>query len=94
MSLIGVVLYWALQIFVFAMLARFISDLVMSFNPSWKPRGLLLPILDFAYTLTDPPLKFVRRFVPPLRLGGIALDLAWTVVFFAVIILQGFARSL
>lgn len=94
MSLIGSVLYWALQIFVFAMLARFISDLVMSFNPSWKPRGLLLPILDFAYTLTDPPLKFVRRFVPPLRLGGIALDLAWTVVFFAVIILQGFARSL
>jgi YggT family protein len=94
MSLIGFVLYWALQIFVFAMLARFISDLVMSFNPSWKPRGLLLPILDFAYTLTDPPLKFVRRFVPPLRLGGIALDLAWTVVFFAVIILQGFARSL
>lgn len=94
MSLIGFVLYWALQIFVFAMLARFICDLVMSFNPSWKPRGLLLPILDFAYTLTDPPLKFVRRFVPPLRLGGIALDLAWTVVFFAVIILQGFARSL
>ncbi len=94
MSLIGFVLYWALQIFVFAMLARFVSDLVMSFNPSWKPRGLLLPILDFAYTLTDPPLKFVRRFVPPLRLGGIALDLAWTVVFFAAIILQGFARSL
>jgi len=79
MSIIGFVLYWALQIFVFAMLARFVSDLVMSF---------------FAYTLTDPPLKFVRRFVPPLRLGGIALDLAWTVVFFAAIILQGFARSL
>jgi YggT family protein len=90
MSIIGFVLYWALQIFVFAMLARFVSDLVMSFNPGWKPKSLLLPILDFAYTLTDPPLKFV----PPLRLGGIALDLAWTVVFFAAIILQGFARSL
>jgi YggT family protein len=46
MSIIGFVLYWALQIFVFAMLARFVSDLVMSFNPGWKPKSLLLPILD------------------------------------------------
>jgi YggT family protein len=94
MTIIGQVLYWALQLFFYAMLARFISDLVMSFSQSWKPKGLLLPILDFAYTLTDPPIKFVRRFVPPLRLGSISLDLAWTVVVFAVIILQGFARSL
>ena len=76
------------------MLGRFIADLVMSVNRSWKPRGILLPILDFAYTLTDPPLRFVRRFVPPLRLGTISLDLAWTLVLFAVIILQGFARAL
>jgi YggT family protein len=94
MSIVGFVLYWALQLFFYAMLARFISDLVMGVNPSWKPKGLLLPILDFAYTLTDPPLKLVRRFVPPLRLGTISLDLAWTLVLFAVIILQGFVRSL
>jgi YggT family protein len=66
----------------------------MGVNRSWKPKGILLPILDFAYTLTDPPLRFVRRFVPPLRLGSISLDLAWTLVLFAVIILQGFARAL
>lgn len=94
MSIVGLVLYWALQFFFYAMLARFISDLVMSFNSSWRPKGILLPVLDFAYTLTDPPIKFVRRFVPPLRLGSISLDLAWTVVVFAVIILQSFARSL
>lgn len=94
MSIVGLVLYWALQIFFYAMIGRFVVDLVMSMSPGWRPKGLLLPILDFAYTLTDPPLKFVRRFVPPLRLGPIALDLAWTLVLFAVIILQGFARSL
>jgi len=66
----------------------------MGVNRSWKPKGILLPILDFAYTLTDPPLRFVRRFVPPLRLGSISLDLAWTLVLFGVIILQGFARAL
>jgi YggT family protein len=66
----------------------------MSLGRSWKPSGLLLPILDITYTITDPPLKFVRRFVPPLKLGPIALDLAWTIVLFAVLILQGFVRGL
>ncbi len=94
MSVVGSILYWALQLFFSAMLARFVADLVMSLKPGWRPRGILLPVLDFAYTLTDPPIRFVRRFVPPLQLGGISLDLAWTVVVFAVIILQGFARSL
>jgi len=93
-SIVGLVLYWALQIFFYAMIGRFIADLVMGMNPGWRPKGILLPILDFAYTLTDPPLKFVRRFVPPLRLGSISIDLAWTLVLFGVIILQGFARTI
>jgi YggT family protein len=94
MSLIGTILYWALQIYFYAMLARFIADLVVSVNRAWRPPGLLLPILDFAYTITDPPLKFVRKFVPPLRLGPVAIDLAWTIVLVAVLFLQGLARAL
>jgi len=54
----------------------------------------LLPVFDLCYTVTDPPLKFVRRFIPPLKLGPIALDLAWTVLLIGVLILQGFARGL
>ena len=94
MSLVGQILAFALQIFFYLMIARFIAELVMSFNRSWRPSGLLLPILDVTYTITDPPLKFVRRFVPPVQLGGISLDLAWTIVLFGVLILQGFARAL
>ena len=94
MSLVGQLLVFALQIFFYLMIARFIAELVMSFNRSWRPSGLLLPILDITYTITDPPLKFVRRFVPPIQLGGISLDLAWTIVLFGVLILQGFARAL
>jgi YggT family protein len=94
MSLIGQILVFALQIFFYLMIARFIAELVMSFNRSWRPSGLLLPILDITYTITDPPLKFVRRFVPPIQLGAISLDLAWTIVLFGVLILQGFARGL
>lgn len=94
MSLIGSLVYWALQLYFYAMVARFISDLIVSVNRSWRPPGVLLPVLDFAYTITDPPLKFVRRFVPPLRLGPVALDLAWTIVVIGIVLLQGFARAL
>ena len=94
MTLVGQILGFALQIFFYLMIARFIAELVMSFNRSWRPSGLLLPILDITYSITDPPLKFVRRFVPPIQLWGISLDLAWTIVLFGVLILQGFARAL
>ena len=94
MSRIGNILYWALQFYFYALLARFIVDLVMSVKPAWRPPTAIMPIIDFAYTITDPPLKFVRRFVPPLRLGPIALDLAWTIVVIGVLFLQGLARGL
>ena len=94
MSIIGLTLYWVLQLFFYAMLIRFIAELVMSVNRSWRPKGLLLPVFDLCYSVTDPPLKFARRFIPPLRLGPISLDLAWTVLLIAVLILQSFARGL
>jgi YggT family protein len=94
MSFIGNALYWILQLYFYALLARFVVDLVMSVKPSWRPPTALMPIIDFAYTITDPPLKFVRRFVPPLRMGPVALDLAWTIVVIGVLFLQGLARGL
>jgi YggT family protein len=94
MTLIGNLLYWALQLYFYAMLARFVVDLIMSVKPSWRPPTALMPIIDFAYTITDPPLKFVRRFVPPLRMGPVAIDLAWTIVVIGVLFLQGLARGL
>jgi len=94
MSILGLTLYWVLQLFFYAMIIRFIAELVMSVNRSWRPKGLLLPVFDLCYSVTDPPLKFARRFIPPLRLGPISLDLAWTVLLIAVLILQSFARGL
>lgn len=94
MSLIGDLLAFALQIYFYVLLARFISDLVVSVNRSWRPPGLLLPVLEFVYTITDPPLKFVRRFIPPIRLGPIALDLAFTIVLIAVLFLRSLAAAL
>ncbi len=94
MGLLGTILYWALQLFVYAMFARFIVDLVMSINRGWRPPAILMPVVDLAFTITDPPLKFVRKFVPPLRLGVVALDLAWTIVLIAALFLQRLVVSL
>jgi YggT family protein len=94
MGILGTILYWALQLFVYAMFARFIVDFIMSVNRGWRPPAILMPVVDFAFTITDPPLKFVRKFVRPVRLGVVALDLAWTIVLIAALFLQRLVVSL
>jgi len=94
MGILGTILYWALQLFVYAMFARFIVDFIMSVNRGWRPPAILMPVVDLAFTITDPPLKFVRRFVRPVRLGVVALDLAWTIVLIAALFLQRLVVSL
>ena len=94
MGILGTILYWALQLIVYAMFARFIVDFIMSVNRGWRPPAILMPVVDFAFTITDPPLKFVRRFVRPVRLGVVALDLAWTIVLIAALFLQRLVVSL
>jgi len=69
------------------MWARFILDLARTFARQWRPRGLVLVLAETVFTITDPPVKAVRRVVPPLRIGGAALDFAWSIVMLAVIIL-------
>jgi len=82
----------ALDLFLFALFARLVIDYVRMFKPDWRPRGLLLPILEIIYTITDKPLSFIRRFVPPLRMGPVALDLSFIILFFGVQLLIGFLR--
>jgi YggT family protein len=93
-ALIGAVAYVVLLVYFFALWARFILDLVQAFSTSWRPRGAVLVLGEIAYTLTDPPIKVVRRLLPPLRIGQFALDFGFTIVMFAVIILMYVAIAL
>lgn len=87
-SVIATILYIALTVFIVVMWVRLVLDLVVSFSRNWRPRGAALVLAEAAFSITDPPLKLVRRLVPPLRFGGIVLDLAWTIVLLAAIILS------
>ena len=83
---------FALNIFLLVLFARLILDYVRLFRPSWRPRGILMPVAEIIYILTDKPLSFVRRFVPPLRMGPVALDLSFIVLFFGIQILIAILR--
>lgn len=92
-SVIATVIYIALLLYFLAMWARLILDFVRMLARHWRPRGLGLVLAEAVYTITDPPIKLVRRIIPPLRLGGVALDFAWSLVMLAVIILMSIPPS-
>lgn len=94
MSAVGQVLYLVLWVFLLLLIARLVMDYVFMFARSYEPKGVVLVLLEVVYSITDPPLKFLRRFIPPLRLGGIALDLSFLVLFILVNILIRFAAAL
>lgn len=73
-----------LDLYFVVLIARLVFDWVQVFARNWRPRGPVLVVAEVIYSLTDPPLKAIRRVVPPLRLGGIALDLAFIVLVLAV----------
>ncbi len=87
LSIVATILYVALTIFVVLMWVRFILDLVRAFARQWRPRGIGLVLAEAVYSITDPPILLVRRVVPPLRIGGISLDFAWSIVLLVCLIL-------
>ena len=76
-----------LQIYVLVLIARIVLDYVFMFARQWRPRGFVLVIVEGVFSLTDPPIRMLRRVIPPLRLGGVSLDLAFLVLFILVQIL-------
>ncbi len=87
MGFVGGVINLVLTLFLFLLFARFVVDWVQVFARSWTPKGIVLVVLEVVYSITDPPILFIRRFVPPLRLGAIALDTSFIIVLVAVYLL-------
>ncbi|GLB66202.1 MULTISPECIES: YggT family protein [Micrococcaceae] len=96
MSIIFVLLYLVLMLFQLALIIRIVFDVVQTFARQWRPRGVALVTASGIYAVTDPPLKALRRMIPPLRIGGFSLDLAFLVLFIvtsiALAIIAGLAR--
>jgi YggT family protein len=80
MQIVGSIIHVLLFIFIALLWIRFIVDWVQVFARSWSPHGILLVILEVVYSVTDPPIKALRRVIPPLRIGNFALDLSFLIV--------------
>jgi YggT family protein len=83
-AVVAQILYLILWLFFVALLVRLVFDFVQMFARSWEPHGIVLVLLEAVYTVTDPPLRALRRVIPPLRLGSVALDLGFLVLIIAV----------
>jgi YggT family protein len=92
--MVGQVIALVLQLYIFVLIARLVFDWIQVFAREWRPRGPILVLANGIYTLTDPPLKALRKVIPPLRIGGIALDLGFIVLIIGVGILQRLALAL
>lgn len=94
MNAVGHTIEAVLWVFIGCLWIRFITGWVLVFARSWSPRGVLLVILETAYSITDPPIKALDRVIPPLRIGNFALNLSFFIVFLSAYLLQGLNRSL
>ena len=92
-SLVAGIAYTLLLIYFFLMWTRFIIDLARGFSRQWRPKGMGLVLAESVLTLTDPPIRMVRRVVPSFRIGPAALDLSWSIVMLVVIILMYIAAA-
>lgn len=84
MRVVGIIAWDVLSIFLIFLTVRVVADVVQSFARGWTPRGAVLVGLEIVYTVTDPPLKLVRRLIPPLRFGGFGIDVAFLIVLVVV----------
>ena len=89
MSVVASVVYFALLVFLLLLVFRIVMEYVFLLARSYRPSGIVAAALELTYTVTDPPLKLLRRVIPPLRLGSVQLDLGFLVLFFVVQILMG-----
>jgi YggT family protein len=86
-TILKVVLYYVLALYLVLLIGRLIIDVLQYYSRSWTPTGGLVKVAEVIFTATDPPLRLLRRYIRPVRLGSVALDLSYTLLFLVIIVL-------
>lgn len=89
MSIVRGVLNLVLYVYLLVLFGRLVLDWIQVFAREWRPRGVILVVAEAVYSLTDPPLRALRKVFRPLRIGGVAIDIAFLILILAVYILLG-----
>lgn len=91
MLTVRLILFWLLFAFWLLLTARIVVELVRAFARDWRPTGGVAVVLETIYTMTDPPVRLLRRIIPVVRIGGVGLDLSIMVLLLVVFILMQLA---
>jgi YggT family protein len=86
------VAFYLLSAYLVLLIARMIFSWIQVYARSWSPSGILLVVAEGVYSATDPPLRFLRRYIRPVRIGSVALDLSFMLLFLVVYVLWEVAR--
>ena len=92
MNIFKDVAFYLLSAYLVLLIARMIFSWIQVYARSWSPSGVLLVVAEGVYSATDPPLRFLRRYIPSVRLGSVALDLSFMLLFLVVYVLWEVAR--
>jgi len=86
------VAFIVLSVYLVLLIGRMVLSWIQVYARTWSPRGVLLVIAEAVYSATDPPLRFLRRYIPSVRLGNVALDLSFILLFLVVYVLWQVAQ--
>jgi YggT family protein len=86
-NVVRIVLYYVLSIYLLLLVGRLIIDFLQTYSRSWTPSGILVKVAEVIFTATDPPLRLLRRYIRPVRLGSVGIDLSYTLLFLLIIVL-------
>ena len=92
MNIFKDVAFYLLSAYLVLLIARMIFSWIQAYARSWSPSGVLLVVAEGVYSATDPPLRFLKRYIPSVRLGSVALDLSFMLLFLVVYVLWSVAR--
>jgi YggT family protein len=83
----------ALWLYFILLIGRLILDYIQMFARSWRPQGPVLVLAEIVYTATDPPLRALRKIIPPLRIGSVSLDLSFLVLLILIQVMISILES-
>lgn len=88
MTAFGIILFSLLRLYTLVLIIRIIIEMIQSFSRQFNPPRWFMIIAEPLFVITDPPVKALRRIVPPMQMGGVALDLSVLVLFIILQVLQ------
>ncbi|KFI69190.1 YggT family protein [Bifidobacterium magnum] len=77
-----------IEAYIAVLFVRMILDWVQVLARHWYPHGFVATLIRIVYALTEPPLRWLRRYIKPIPMGRVYFDTSFLVLYFALIVLR------